>query len=248
MPRPEPTPVTIPVSSGSASGRGSPCSHVMWRSRSRSSVSRGHRPLQDGVKRAGQQAGHAFTFKVDEDGAGGAAPRGESILNAAGVALVAGDVKRLTRVGEPHRPGHRARSRHPRPRVREVVGRDVLPRRRLGVVQAMRLAAAPPERRVTRHRAVHHPAGHKRAPSGGLVGAATDIAMALAICDRSASSSSMPAFHLPDRCIVMVRVTSGSTAKRSPRSTFRDPSPAFAVLRNNAYSRGLSRQCQQTPC
>jgi hypothetical protein len=72
--------------------------------------------------------------------------------------------------------------------------------------------------------------------------------MALAICDRSASSSSMPAFHLPDRCIVMVRVTSGSTAKRSPRSTFRDPSPAFAVLRNNAYSRGLSRQCQQTPC
>ena len=116
MPRPEPTPVTIPVSSGSASGRGSPCSHVMWRSRSRSSVSRGHRPLQDGVKRAGQQAGHAFTFKVDEDGAGGAAPRGESILNAAGVALVAGDVKRLTRArrtapawspgAEPASPAH----------------------------------------------------------------------------------------------------------------------------------------------
>ena len=42
--------------------------------------------------------------------------------------------------------------------------------------------------------------------------------------------------------------TSGSMAKRSPRSTFRRPSPAFAVLRDDAHWRGISRQCQQTSC
>ena len=41
-------------------------------------------------------------------------------------------------------------------------------------------------------------------------------------------------------------VTTGSVAKRSPDSTFRGPSPAFAALRNRACTGPISRRCQQT--
>lgn len=59
---------------------------------------------------------------------------------------------------------------------------------------------------------------------------ATGITMGFAIGDRSTSSISIPAFHPPAYCVGLVRVTSGSLAKRSARSTFRHSSPSFAYL------------------
>jgi hypothetical protein len=60
----------------------------------------------------------------------------------------------------------------------------------------------------------------------------------------SANTGSVQTFH--PRAL-MVGVTSGSTAKRSPASTFHKPSPGFAALRDEARSGPISRQCQQTP-
>ena len=48
--------------------------------------------------------------------------------------------------------------------------------------------------------------------------------------------------------LALLSMTSGSTAKRSPDSTFRRPSPGFTDLREEDPSEPISMQCQQTSC